>query len=360
MDPALLIPTAEAIPVSWGWFQLFLLLTFFLHILLMNVMFGSAFIALVSHCSRSRSAPPCTAAIAQTLPFTIAFAVNFGVAPLLFVQVLYGHLMYVSSILMASFWLSIVALLIGAYALAYVYKDQYAQMAGGRVLVTGLITILLLSIAFFFTNNLTLMQAPATWSRYFDHPGGFLLNLADPTLFPRYLHFMVSAVAIGGLAIAVFFSYKQKKGVPDAQQGIVYGCRWFGYATSLNFAIGLWFLGALPQGILTTSTATGVLLLLTLTCGILLIIPALISSFSARVVPALACTLGTLALMICARGLLRTAMLAPWFSVAQLPVNPSYGPFFLFLLFLGAGLLLIGWMLQCALRAGGSNSEVRS
>ena len=33
MDPALLIPSPDAIPAPWGWFQALLLLTFFCHIL---------------------------------------------------------------------------------------------------------------------------------------------------------------------------------------------------------------------------------------------------------------------------------------------------------------------------------------
>lgn len=358
MDPAALVPTPDTLPVAWGWFQLLLLLTFYFHILLMNVMFGSAFIALVGHFRRDGGVTSCTAAISQNLPYTIAFAVNFGVAPLLFVQVLYGHLFYTSSILMAFFWLSIIALLLLAYSLAYIYKYQYARIGSGRVLVTGLITSSLLLIAFFFTNNLTLLQSPATWSRYFEHPGGLLLNLADPTLFPRFLHFMVSAVAVGGLAIAVFFSWKQRKGDPSARPWIEYGCRWFGSATLLNVIIGLWFLVSLPQGIVTTATFDGILLLLTLASGLLLAVLALIFSFSARVVPALSCILGTLALMICARSLLRTAVLVPWFSVSQLSVKPSFSPFFIFLFFLAASLLLIGWMLKCAF--SGKDGEVHS
>jgi len=349
MHPAALIPTPDALPVAWGWFQLLLLPTFFLHILLMNVMFGSAFIALVSHLRAPAEARPCTLEISQKLPFTIAFAVNLGVAPLLFVQVLYGHLFYVSSLLMAVFWLSIMVLLIAAYSLAYVYKYRFAELAGWRVLVAGLITACLLAIAFFFTNNLTLMQTPAAWSRYFDQPGGLLLNFADPTLWPRYLHFMVSAIAIGGLALAAFFSWQHRRGVAAAGPWVAYGCRWFGSATLVNLAIGLWFLLALPAGMLTLATGLGRLFLLILAGGVALALVAVNLSFAQRVRPALACALGTLALMIGARSLLRTMMLAP-FSLDQLAVVPAYGPMVLFFLFLAGGLALIGWMVRSALR----------
>jgi hypothetical protein len=354
MDPAALIPTPDAIPVAWGWFELFLLLAFFAHILLMNVMLGSAFIALISH-FRGDSSTICTETVSQTLPFTIAFAVNFGVAPLLFVQVLYGHLMYTSSILTAVFWLSIVGLLIVAYALAYVYKDRYAQLARVRLPVVGLITLLLLVIAFFFSNNLTLMQTPTSWSRSIGQVDGLLLNLDDPMFFPRYLHFMVSAVAIGGLAIALFFQRKQRRGEHAAGVWVVAGCRWFSYATMLNFAVGLWFLAALPQGVLTASNTTGLLLLTSLGCGIALALPAVFFGLTTRALPALFCILGSLALMILARSLLRTTLLAPWFSVSQLPLSLSSSPLLFFLFFIAAGLALIVWMVRFTLRSWADN-----
>ncbi len=47
MNPASLIPTPDAIPVHWGWLKLFLLATFFLHLLCMNTMLGIGIIALL-------------------------------------------------------------------------------------------------------------------------------------------------------------------------------------------------------------------------------------------------------------------------------------------------------------------------
>ena len=139
MDPALLIPSPDAIPAPWVWFQALLLLTFFCHILLMNVMLGTACIALAGHFGTGGERAAESHRLAGALPFTIAFAVNFGVAPLLFVQVLYGQFVYVSSILMASFWLAVIALLIAAYAAAYLYKYRYDRLGGARPLVIGLV-----------------------------------------------------------------------------------------------------------------------------------------------------------------------------------------------------------------------------
>ncbi len=350
MDPAALIPIPDAIPVSWWWFQAFLLLTFFLHLVAMNAMLGTAFIGLVSHLRGTNDRASCTEAISSNLPFTIAFAVNFGVAPLLFVQVLYGHLIYTSSILMAVFWLAVVGLLIIAYGLAYVYKDLYPRRGDARLAVIGLATLLLLAIAFIFTNNISLMQKPIAWDRYFDQPRGLLLALDDPMLLPRYLHFMVSSVAVGGLAIALFFHWRQRGGDRNAGAWVASGCRWFSYATMANFAVGFWFLATLPKGMLTT-TIPGLLLLATLVGGIALSVPAIGLGLAGRALPALWCTLGTIGLMVLARSLLRTVLLAPWFSPAQLPVTPSSAPLLFFLLVLLAGVTLIGWMVRFTLRS---------
>jgi len=124
MDPASLVPTPDAIPVPWGFFEFLLILTFFAHILLMNAMIGTAFIAMVREIRTPLTAPPPCRDIAGKLPYTIAFAVNFGVAPLLFLQVLYGHFMYTSSILMAAYWLSIIGMLILAYYSAYLRSGR--------------------------------------------------------------------------------------------------------------------------------------------------------------------------------------------------------------------------------------------
>ncbi|MEJ2057351.1 MAG: hypothetical protein P8X39_05885 [Desulfofustis sp.] len=115
------IPTADTIPVAWGWFQFLLLLTFPVHLLAMNAMIGGLTIGIVQHFRGGETPARLAHRIAFSLPLVIAFAVNFGVAPLLFLQVLYGHFIYTSSVLMGIFWISVIPLLIVAYYGAYLY-----------------------------------------------------------------------------------------------------------------------------------------------------------------------------------------------------------------------------------------------
>ena len=351
MDPVTLLPSPDAIPVDWAWFQVLLLLTFLVHILLMNAMFGSAFIALISYFQKDGAGNPCSESVSHTLPFVIAFTVNFGVAPLLFVQVLYGHLFYTSSILMATYWISLVGLLIAGYALSYLLKYRYSQLGWLRLPILLVIVALFASIAFAFVNNIGMMQTPSIWPRYFSEPRGLLLNLQDPMQVPRYLHFVFGSVAIGGLAIALYFHWRQKQGDWTGMNWVRTGCRWFSFATMANILVGLWFLLKLPLGTLNVESLPGQGLVAALSVGALSSIPAIRAGLAGRVIPTLWWALATVICMVLARDLLRQMLLAPWFSPVELTVKPEFTPLYLFIAVLLVGLGVIAWMVPFTLRS---------
>jgi hypothetical protein len=114
--------------------------------------------------------------------------------------------------------------------------------------------------------------------------------------------------------------------------------------------IGLWFLLSLPRDLLSTANPMGWPLLLPLAGGIVLSVFAVVYGLATRVVPTLLCAMGALALMLLARTVLRTALLAPWFSVSQLPVVPATSPLLFFLGVLAGGMILIVWLIRLAQR----------
>lgn len=360
MNPSALIPTPDTLQVPWGWFQFLLVITLFLHILLMNVMLGTAFIALVNLLRRNGESDPLSREISGKIPFAIAFTVNFGVAPLLFVQVLYGHFLYTSSVLMANFWILVIFLLIAAYYLTYIFVYKYDPLHGGRVLVLGLTVIALLAVAFLMSSNFTLMQRPDVWTRYFEQPAGLLLNFGDPTLLPRYLHFVTAAVAVGGLSIALYYEFKLRRGDRNAAGPVRTGCYWFSFATLVNFGFGFWFFGSLPAEVFDISTVNSILIAILLLSGIVLGAVSVISAMQFRVMPALFTILPAIFAMILMRDLVRAAYLKPWFSLSDLQVVPQYSPLLAFLFFFAGGLALIGWMLKLLTRRTNNTPEVRS
>lgn len=359
MDPTSLIPTPDSVIVNPLWFHLLLIITFFLHILLMNVMLGLGLLALGKHIRNQCDVSPVCRDISKRLPLTIAFTVNFGVAPLLFLQNIYGHFMYASSVLMAYLWLSVVGLLIFAYYAAYMYNFRYKRLGGGRLIILSLSTLCLLLVAFIMCNNFTLMQRPDTWFRYFANPTGFMLNLADPTLIPRYLHFVASAVAVGALSVAVFYEIKRRLGYSTVTPWITYGCQRYSYATLVNFGIGFWFLGSLPPEVHDVATLRGKLFMVCLFTALAIGLLSVIQGLQGRVLSTLYSALATIFLMILVRDLARSAYLAPYFKLADLKVESQYSPMIFFLLALLIGAFIVIWILKIDYRAVKSR-ELRS
>ncbi len=350
MDPSVLIPTADPIPVHWGWFKLLLLVTFVIHLLFMNAVVGSGIIALVR---AVRNRPVDTAAdrtVTDKIPILVALAVNFGVAPLLFLQVLYGQFIYTSSILIGWYWLSVILLVILAYYGFYLHQLRYDSLGTRRPFVLAASVLFLLAVAFIFINNMTLMVMPEHWAAYFDNPGGTLLNLTEPTLIPRYLHFITASIAVGGLFMAVLWTLKKNKGVQGAGKRIHAGMRWFTWATMVQVFVGLLFLLLLPWPILRLFVGGSALHTGILALGATLAIIAIFMGFKDRVRPCVVLTIVVVAAMAVTRDLLRGAYLEPYFSPADLTLEPQYSPFIVFLVSFAIGLLAIAYMLRLGQR----------
>jgi hypothetical protein len=349
MDPSGLIPVADSIPTHWGWFYFFLILTFILHLLLMNIMLGTGIISLARHMKKGSKPCPVCKDISLKLPYKIAFAINFGVAPLLFLQVLYGQFIYVSSILMGVYWLSVVGILMIMYYSAYIYDFKYDQWPNLRLYFLILMVGLALIIAFLFSNNMTLMLNPEKWTGYFDNRSGTMLNLSDPTLIPRYLHFVTASIAVGGLFMAITWKFKQD---PRAAMYIDQGMNWFIYATIVQIGVGLWFLMSLPREIMfllmgDSALHTGVFLLALL--GVTLV---LVFGIKKMVWPATAGLVITVTFMVLMRDLVRNAYLAQYYHPSERTVIPEYAPLFIFLVVFILGLGAVFYMLKLAFDAG--------
>lgn len=359
MDPAALIPTPDTIPVAWGWFQFLLLLTFVLHLLLMNAMLGGSIIALVTHIAKPDGSPAVCKQMAHKLTYLIAFAVNFGVAPLLFLQVIYGHFFYTSSVLMARHWLAIIGLLILAYYSAYIYHLKYKELGSGRVKVLWLVVTPLLVIGFLFSNNMTMMLNPETWLHYFDQPNGTLLNLNDPALLPRYLHFLVASIAIGGLFIALLNHFSRHENPAAAERRIAYGLYWFSFATIFQLGAGTLFLFKLPEHIRHLFLGGETLPTALLTIGICLAIAAIILGFLKKIFPTVITAVTVVVIMALVRDVVRQSYLAPYFKPADLVMatNTQYDLLVLFfiLLIITAGIVI--YLLRIAATA---TKEARS
>lgn len=344
MNPADLIPFAEPIPISATWFDILLVATFVVHILLMNAVLGAAAISLVE-LVRGKS-PALPERVSKKLPTVLALTINFGVAPLLFLQVVYGHFDYVSSVLMGGLWLSLIAILLAAYYGLYIYDLRFKALGAARVPMLVFALGCMLAVGFLFSNNMTLMLRPEQWAGYFTEAGAVILNLTDPSFWPRWLHFMVGALAVGGLFIALVGHF----GKSESAVGL--GMAWFTRATMVNILIGVWFLVSLPQNVMLQfmgGDALATILLLAAFAGAGAVLWAGFKNkplVVAGLVVALVAAMGT------ARHLVRNFLLEPYFTPEDLPVTGEYSSFILFLGALLAGLPIIYWMVRTYCASG--------
>jgi hypothetical protein len=345
MDPARLIPAAEAIPSPWGWLEALLLLTFVLHVLFMNLTVGSAIIALVGRFTgRQRDL---ARELGHRLPTTLALQINMGVAPLLFVQVLYGQLLYTSSVLMAGWWLSVIAAVILGYYCLYIHDAKFESAGGLSRLALAVSLAMLLYTGFLLSNNMTLMLRPEAWGVYATNPHGSFLNLTDPTLWARYAHMILSAPAVAGLYAALLGVKKRRT------DWVEHGLKWFTRLTMAQFLVGAWLLLALPRPVLRAfmggdALATGLLI-----AGTLAGLAALLAGLKKLPGATAWLLVLTVALMAATRAQVRLITLAPYFSPAALPVTTDHTPLAMFVVALLIGLGAVAYMLKTYARSAG-------
>jgi len=355
MDFARLIPAVEAIPSPWGWLEALLLLTFVLHVLFMNLTVGSAIIALAGRFTGSKYGVglDLSRELGHRLPTTLALQINFGVAPLLFVQVLYGQFLYTSSVLMAGWWLSAIAAVILGYYGLYV-SDAKAEASPGLSRLALVFSLaMLLYTGFLLSGNMTLMLRPEAWGVYIHNPHGSFLNVSDPTLWARYAHMMLAAPAVAGLYVALIGGKKRR------QDWVEHGLAWFSRLTMVQFAVGAWLLMALPRPVMLAFMGRDVLATGLLAAGVLAGLAALLAAMRKLTGAAVWLTLAAMVLMAATRAQVRSLTLAPYFTPASLPVTGDNSPFFVFVLALLLGLLAIAYMLRVYAKSspGGAKSS---
>jgi hypothetical protein len=338
MDPARLIPAAEAIPSPWGWLEALLILTFALHILFMNLSVGSAVIAFVGRLTGRQN--DLAHELGHRLPTFLALTINFGVAPLLFVQVLYGQFLYTSSVLMAGWWLSAIgAVIIGYYGL-YAHDAKFDARPGLSRLALAVSLAFLLYTGFLLSNNMTLMLRPEAWTAYLDNPRGSLLNLSDATLWPRYLHAILAAPAVAGLYAALLGEKKRRA------DWVEHGMLWFTRLTMVQILVGGWLLMALPKPVMLAFMGRDLLATGILAVGALTGLAALMAGLRKKPMLAVVLTVATVVLMAVTRGQVRLLTLAPYFSPASLPVTSDNSPLVMFVAALVVGLAAVAYMLK--------------
>jgi hypothetical protein len=359
------IPLPDPLPqpapawLMWALLQL----TFLLHVLAMNVVLGGSILALHWRFGRRPSDATARASIVaaftKALPVAVAAAVTFGVAPLLFVQVLYGRLFFTSSILMGWLWLAVVPLVILGYSGAYLLAFRGEALGSRARWVAVAVAAVFAGVAFLYVTNVTRSLRPDTFAGAYRVSGaGLTLNLGDPTFWPRYLHMLLGAVAVAAMGVALYGLARRRHEPELAAWAMRRGIVVFGVATAANVLVGIGLLATQPRGILmrllggdpgATSLLAVAVLLAIAAAGLVPLV--LVARNTARATGAQAAVLlATLVAMVLLRDQLRQQSLRLSGFEPPAWVAPQWGPFAVFALFLVAAVVAIAWMARALLR----------
>ena len=373
MDPQMLVDPASsvALPAPYWFIQFFKVVGFLLHIVPMNLWFAGLIVAMFARTAGGKHAVEFSRRLMRQMPIIVAYGVNFGIVPLLFIQLAYFQFFYPATILMAWFWLAIVAMLIPAYYGIYFYAsslrdDDLAALTPWRRLTGWVSAVLFIAIGYLFVNGMSLLGNVEVWPLVAEKQlvGGAVLgtglNMYDVQIVPRLL-------IMFGLALGTTAAWTVLDAAWFTRQASEAYQRWAGRfaltlataGTVLFAAAGSWYvfgvwnnqvyntMFAWPTIVLTFATAVApgatVALLVLLVMRGHLTRPQAAAIAAAQIV--------ALALNAVSRQVVQNIHVGAFSDLAHRPAEVEWSPLILFLILFVLGAALIFWMIAQIIKA---------
>jgi len=385
MDPqALINPEAGPLPAPYWFVEFFKVLGFTLHTVPMNLWFAGIVIAMVMSfgCESGRRF---SRRLMMQMPVIIALGINFGIVPLLFIQVAYFRVFFPATILTAWYWMSIVVLLIFAYYGVYIYASGLRGEMGdpgasagtptSRLGMTGwkraagwTAAVLFIVLGWLFSNGFSLMAHVDAWPALYAATNdagavwGTASNAASPGLWARWL--MMFSLAV--LTTAAWMRFDADWFTSeDTEDDRAYRETIAGFAPILATvglvgfaAMGSWYVfGTWPADVYDSMFSGGLIVLTGLTAvapGATWLVLVLGRKRPGGVLIgtlALGAQLGVLAVNAISRQVVQNLSLRPVIDIAAQPSDTQWGPMAMFLITFVIGVAVIGWMLAQAVAA---------
>lgn len=342
MDALIPAPEPLGLPVPLWILVGFKAFGFLVHLIFMNLWVAGLPTALCLLKSKPRAAER----MLHAVPFFMAFGINAGIVPLLFLQTIYPQFFYPATILQAWFWFLVIPLLLVAY-----YAVYLASFGKFRVAATLTATVLIYLIGMMFSSAMTLTANPQAWPKIFleSQHGGAVHGLH--LYFDREVIFRFLLVV--GMAFGTLTAY------------IVLDASWFAkdatYKHDTRHLSLLYILGAVVYAIGATPYAPSVTAKLPMiwigaagTVWLIGVAAALIyrqKPSRAAAAALAAAQLTVLLINVIARQWVQISELSRWYDPSKMPVRGEWGSLALFLTTLLIAVVLLIWISRIALRA---------
>jgi len=365
VDPS----TMSGLPAPLWFILFFKIVGFFLHLIPMGLWFAGLPIAAYAAARQGEQGRLWTRRFLKQLPVILALGINFGIVPLLFLQVAYYKAFYTATILMAWHWLFVVGFVMVAYYGVYWMAFRSDRLVSGsdcerKAIIRQAIafSLVLAFVGTIMTMGLTLTASPERWDALLNETNvagavsGWGADWGNPSIWARLLVTFGLGVVTTSAWIVCDAAWLRGKKSEEEDAAYKSWAQNFAGRTAL-------FLGA-PLVVLGTVFFWAVqhpdLRSQIMSAWIVLPILALAALIGSAVwlflnrdakpsgkIALIAAGLQVAALLLHAvnRQLTQHLDIGRWFKVGAIPEDVQWSPIVAFLLCFVFGLTVIGWMI---------------
>lgn len=191
------------LPVPTAFYLIFYVGTLVLHVVFMNyVLAGTATLAAAYVRRGNRGLGESASILREWVPFMLSGAITAGVAPLLFLQILYKREYYTANLLLFNRWMAILPILIiGFYALYLLKSKWLTRRAGWFAAMISMVPFLCIAFTGYSwtENHLLSVRTPEYWGEFYATRSQVYF---DPQLIPRLLVWATGSVPTMILVLA--------------------------------------------------------------------------------------------------------------------------------------------------------------
>ena len=311
------------------------IVTLTLHFAAMNFLFGGTIVLLFGKMN-DKWRDPTVKMYVRLLPTAMAATVTLGVAPLLFVQLVYYQQAYSAAIVSGWLWLGIIDAAIVAYYFFYGASFAADGKPGRMPVFLAISFAMLLFISFVYSTVFSMAERPDLYRMlYADNQTGMVVNTDVGSWIFRWLHMVLGAVTVGGF----FVGFIGRKNEPAFQMGKTF----FLFGMVVTMLVGLAYLFTLGDYLRPFMRSPAIWLLMV---SIVLSLGSLHFFFKKKWLGAGLMLFVSMLGMVVIRHILRLIVLEGHFDPGTIRVAPQWSVFALFLVCFVVAVGLVWYMLR--------------
>lgn len=308
-------------------------ITLALHFIAMNFLVGGVLIILFGKIEDKWN-NAVVQKFVKMFPNAMAATVTFGVAPLLFLQLVYPKQVYSASIVSGWFWLMVIVTAIISYY--FLYAASFGSKSNNTKTYLILAFIGFIYISFIYSSVFSLVERPVEIAKMYEaNQSGTIINTMFGSYLFRWLHMLLGAVTVGGFFVGLLGKNDDKI--------YLLGKNFYLWGMVSAMAVGMIYLFTLGEMLLPFMRSLGIW---AVTLGMLLSLGSLHFYFKKKFVPAGSMLFVSLLSMVISRHILRLLHLDGYLNLESIRFEPQWSIFILFLICFVLAVGLAWYMLK--------------